>query len=131
MKNTKKFSTFCFHVCIIASICICHFALSLGNKLKWEAKLPNIQPMQMLNSSKQIMLGLPNGLGSSKFTLGNKFSISNYCQMRNKYENSYGFNSIPIFETKLNLPKVQTQIMASPNMVVRVSMNIFTLFGNG
>ena len=51
--------------------------------------------------------------------------------MRNKYENPnlVQFNSY--FETNLNIPNIQTKIMGSFNMIVRVSMNKFTNFGNG
>ena len=42
-----------------------------------------------------------------------------------------GLIQIPIFGTKLNIPKIQTKIMGSFNMIVRVSMNKFTIFGNG
>ena len=76
------------------------------------------------------MLGLPNGLGSSKFTLGNQFSISTYCQMRDKYEhpNLVQFNSY--FETKLNNPKFQNKVMGSFIDIIWSSKNIFIIDWN-
>ena len=61
--------------------------------------------MQLLNLANQIFLGLPNGLGSSKFTFYNQFSNFKYCQIRNEMENPKLVQFISYFETKLNLSK--------------------------
>ena len=44
------------------------------------------------------------------------------CQLRNDMRDQNWLFSIPIFGTKLELPKIQTKIMGSLNMVVRVPM---------
>ena len=71
------------------------------------------KPNAKLKLAKYFILELPNCLGSSKFASYPQFSISKFCQMRNKYENLNWLNSISIFGTKLNFPKIQTKIMGS------------------
>ena len=91
---------------------------------------PNIQT----NANAQ--LSKPNPSWASKWfrkfqvCISNQFSISKFGQIRNEFENSNWLNSISIFETKLNIPKIQTKIMGSFNVMGRASMNIFSIFGN-
>ena len=87
------------------------------------------KPNAKLKLAKYLILELPNCLGSSKFASYPQFSFSKLCQLRNKYEDLNWLNSISNFGTKLNIPKIQTKIMGSFYMIVRISMNIFTIFG--
>ena len=69
------------------------------------------------------------GLGSSNLLSITNSQFPNNCQLRTKYDEPNCLNSKFLFWTILSLPKFQTKIMGSFNMFVRVSMNIFIIFG--
>ena len=125
----NKFSTFAFHVCIMAYIFkFAKFSKQHLKTIKREAKpFPNLPTKCIAQIGKQIKLYFQIVQEVPRMHLINICQRQIFDKQRNKMRIQNWFKSFSIFETMLNYSKIPTKNMGSFPIILGSSINIFII----
>ena len=119
----NKFFTFVSHL---------HHSIPHQNYLTWNNKGSTIEKTKCddVNGDQTLNLNSHICPGSSKNAFHNDLAKSNFTNQLNKLGLQNLVRPIPIFESKLNFPKIQNKFIGSFINILGASMNNFIIFGN-